>query len=487
MTNAAYEEEYKKAIKNVSKFKNLESEPLKAEFGDENYVVEEMFIATKILEEYSLAKGYEYMRNTPSPSPTNDVPWLMFASRDKYDIAGLSHYGDYSFVAHDKGAIDIDDIMEDIKKLALEYYEVNNPTFYSACFDDDEVLNEAINPTDITDSAGIFDDRNFVQYLWDNYFEDIWLQTNEIPAIKTDDGLIVFDYDKNRIKPLNSIPYKENGTIIPLSERFPDVYKDEKKEQKMKKLVINMPALEDLEACRQDILSKDGGIESQYETRNLDNFLTEIATEHGFDCVALLITNHIKESMWDGRYSSTVKTFSAAYPTLFGDIPGSEDIYLPSLRIDDTHPIIINFACQWVMENEKNKESFKPQIEKKKSPGDLLFEKMSAEQDKYRDWLLGQSPAEVLNHTYEYTIREDILCFIKGNDLSDKQANALLKSASPLADIYKDFDKRDYSFMNEIRDTVESKANQILGKDTDKSTEELTAAYLTSDLLLSTF
>ena len=34
-----------------------------------------------------------------------------------------------------------------------------------------------------------------------------------------------------------------------------------------------------------------------------------------------------------------------------------------------------------------------------------LYEKMAAEQDKYRDWLKSQSPAEVLNHAYEYTVR----------------------------------------------------------------------------------
>ena len=38
-----------------------------------------------------------------------------------------------------------------------------------------------------------------------------------------------------------------------------------------------------------------------------------------------------------------------------------------------------------------------------------LYEKMAAEQDKYRDWLKSQPPEEILNHTYEYTIREDIV------------------------------------------------------------------------------
>ena len=35
-----------------------------------------------------------------------------------------------------------------------------------------------------------------------------------------------------------------------------------------------------------------------------------------------------------------------------------------------------------------------------------LYEKMAAEQDKYRDWLKSQPPEEILHHTYE--------CFILG-------------------------------------------------------------------------
>ena len=37
-----------------------------------------------------------------------------------------------------------------------------------------------------------------------------------------------------------------------------------------------------------------------------------------------------------------------------------------------------------------------------------LYEKMAAEQDKFRDWLKSQPPEEILKHTYEYTVREDV-------------------------------------------------------------------------------
>ena len=72
-----------------------------------------------------------------------------------------------------------------------------------------------------------------------------------------------------------------------------------------------------------------------------------------------------------------------------------------------------------------------------------LYEKMFEEQETYRGWLLSQPPEEILNHTYEFTVREDILMALENNDISDEQATALLKSPSPLADVFKDFENRE--------------------------------------------
>lgn len=70
-----------------------------------------------------------------------------------------------------------------------------------------------------------------------------------------------------------------------------------------------------------------------------------------------------------------------------------------------------------------------------------LYKKVFAEQEKYREWLLSQPPDEILNHCYEYTVREDIVLALEEYDLSDKHCKALLKSPSPLADVFKDFEK----------------------------------------------
>ena len=91
-----------------------------------------------------------------------------------------------------------------------------------------------------------------------------------------------------------------------------------------------------------------------------------------------------------------------------------------------------------------------------------LYQKMFAEQEKFRDWLKGQPPEEILNHAYEYTIREDILMSLEYHDLPDAQADALMKSPSPLADVFRDFEKRETDHMETIWDCLESRADMLL-------------------------
>lgn len=91
-----------------------------------------------------------------------------------------------------------------------------------------------------------------------------------------------------------------------------------------------------------------------------------------------------------------------------------------------------------------------------------LLDKLTAEQDKYRAWLLEQPPEEILKHTYEYTMREDIVFCAEELELTDAQMAALLASSSPMEDIYKEYDKRDASYMEDIRDSIETRAKDVL-------------------------
>ena len=81
--------------------------------------------------------------------------------------------------------------------------------------------------------------------------------------------------------------------------------------------------------------------------------------------------------------------------------------------------------------------------------------------DKYRDWLKSQPPEEILHHTYEYTIREDIVMAMEELELTDAQAQALLESPSPLADVYRYFEKLETGYMDVIRDSIENRADDV--------------------------
>lgn len=90
-----------------------------------------------------------------------------------------------------------------------------------------------------------------------------------------------------------------------------------------------------------------------------------------------------------------------------------------------------------------------------------LYGKMYAEQKQYEQWLKSQSPEEVLKHAYEYTIREDILLAMEYLDLSGPQAKALLNSPTPLADVYRYFERLETGHMETIRDSIEGRANDV--------------------------
>ena len=70
-----------------------------------------------------------------------------------------------------------------------------------------------------------------------------------------------------------------------------------------------------------------------------------------------------------------------------------------------------------------------------------LYKKLFAEQENFKGWLLTQPPDVILNHAYEYVMREDIVLAMEYHDLTNEQAKALLDSSSPLSDIFQDFEK----------------------------------------------
>lgn len=101
-----------------------------------------------------------------------------------------------------------------------------------------------------------------------------------------------------------------------------------------------------------------------------------------------------------------------------------------------------------------------------------LYEKMFAEQEQFRDWLLSQPAAEILNHAYEYTVREDILMSLEYNDLEDSQARALLKSGKPLKQIFERWENQETTYMDTVWDTVQEQARAAEAKQKAKAQKE---------------
>lgn len=87
-----------------------------------------------------------------------------------------------------------------------------------------------------------------------------------------------------------------------------------------------------------------------------------------------------------------------------------------------------------------------------------LMDKLSREQSKYRDWLKGQPPEEILHHSYEYIVREDILMSMEELTLSEAETRALLLSPSPMAILYDKFSDLETGYMDTIRDSIEDTA-----------------------------
>lgn len=60
------------------------------------------------------------------------------------------------------------------------------------------------------------------------------------------------------------------------------------------------------------------------------------------------------------------------------------------------------------------------------------YHKMEAEQDSYRDWLLTLPPDEILQHAYEYAVRQDILFAMEDLELQPEQWCGTWMQSGPL-------------------------------------------------------
>ena len=92
----------------------------------------------------------------------------------------------------------------------------------------------------------------------------------------------------------------------------------------------------------------------------------------------------------------------------------------------------------------------------------MLYEKAAVEQEKYKHWLTAQRPESILDHAYEYTMRETILMELGEMDLPSSQAKSLLDLPDTMGVLYKDFQKLDAVETEAIRTCIEQRAESEL-------------------------
>lgn len=104
--------------------------------------------------------------------------------------------------------------------------------------------------------------------------------------------------------------------------------------------------------------------------------------------------------------------------------------------------------------------------------GNLLYQRMADEQKKFREWLLGQPPSVVLDHACEYTVREDIVTEMSALELPEAQIRVLLRSRTPLADVYKEWNNTETHHMEDLRDVIEARADAVIQAEKEKGQRE---------------
>ena len=101
-----------------------------------------------------------------------------------------------------------------------------------------------------------------------------------------------------------------------------------------------------------------------------------------------------------------------------------------------------------------------------------LYQKLCEDFEWFEDNLLDEDPREMLQSSYGYLIRQDIVSAMEDMNLSDKQCKTLLLEEHPLEKIYEKWLDHDFSYMDEIRETISSTANEKLRQEFIQSKRE---------------
>ncbi len=108
-----------------------------------------------------------------------------------------------------------------------------------------------------------------------------------------------------------------------------------------------------LQGCKNALID-NYALSHAYNDRSLNEFMEQLIEKHGLEYVTLLLSNIIRESAWDGRYSSDVKVWVNRCPEI-RQPPGErkEPMQFSALHLD-VYPVILNQTARIAMQKEKD-------------------------------------------------------------------------------------------------------------------------------------
>jgi hypothetical protein len=189
---------------NVLKHKNIDIAYTEAyKKGDEEK-------AQMLVDQAAKSAGYDLSHRQGSPI-LSDRHIMLFALRNDGNPSNPwrnDNYGKYNFLLKSS---DLPEIPDWVKQWALDH------PVHGKWLNEDNI-EASINPEDIVDSAGLWDEAEFVSHLW-NENENKFLD-EEIYGFKTPDGAVVFDASDAPVKRGDAFLYDNKENLIPLSKRF---------------------------------------------------------------------------------------------------------------------------------------------------------------------------------------------------------------------------------------------------------------------------
>ena len=91
-----------------------------------------------------------------------------------------------------------------------------------------------------------------------------------------------------------------------------------------------------------------------------------------------------------------------------------------------------------------------------------LYKKLAGEYEAFIDGLKQLPVEDVIEHSYEKVLKEDILLSIEYRDLPCDQARALLCLQNPLDELYVEWLDTDCSHMDMLNDCIDNRAASAL-------------------------